>query len=111
MSYFGIDGKPCLQKTAYAGCKATYDELGNQTSESYFGTDGKPCLNKEGDCRMEGHVRRAGEPNKHVLLRHERRTHDRPQTGISSPVTKYEPNGKVLRSEDPWIAGQTTHAR
>ena len=68
---FGADGKPCLHKDGYAGCKATYDERGNQTSESYFGTDGKPCLHKEGlpDGRA---FRRAGKPDEHVLLRHRR---------------------------------------
>ena len=68
-SYFGTDGKPCLNKDGNAGWKATYDERGNQTSQSYFGTDGKPCL-KDGICRMEGHLRRAGKPDKRVLLRH-----------------------------------------
>ena len=37
--------------------KATFDERGNQTSESYFGTDGKPCLNKDGYAEVEGHLR------------------------------------------------------
>ena len=60
MSYFGADGKPCLNKDGYAGWKATYDERGNETSVSYFGTDGKPCLSKDGYAELKAHLRRAG---------------------------------------------------
>ena len=71
-SCFGADGKPCLLKDGFAGWKSTFDERGNMTSQSCFGTDGKPCLNKDAICPVEGHFRRAGKPDKPVLLRHRR---------------------------------------
>ena len=61
-----VQGRVCRSATL------TYDERGNQTSASYFGTDGKPCLHKDGICRMEGHLRRAGKRDERVLLRHRR---------------------------------------
>ncbi len=48
MSLFGADGKPRLNFNGIAGWTATFDERGNEDSESYFGTDGKTCLNKDG---------------------------------------------------------------
>ena len=47
-SYFGIDGKPCLNKDVIAGWKAEIDERGNQTKVTFLGLDGKPCLLKDG---------------------------------------------------------------
>ena len=41
-SYFGTDGKPCLNKDGFAGWKATFDERGNETSRSYFDERGRP---------------------------------------------------------------------
>ena len=32
VTYFGADGKPCLNKDGYAGVRRTFDERGNQTS-------------------------------------------------------------------------------
>ena len=43
-SYFGTDGKPCLNSNGIAGWKATFDERGNQTSMSYFGLKGEPII-------------------------------------------------------------------
>ncbi len=43
-SYFGVDGKPCLNKEKVAGWKAAYDERGNEIGRAFFGVDGKPCL-------------------------------------------------------------------
>ena len=43
-SFFGIDGKPCLNINGIAGWKATYDQRGNESSRSYFGIKGEAII-------------------------------------------------------------------
>ena len=81
-SYFGADGKPCLNKDGYAGWKATFDERGNQTSESYFGTDGKPCLLKDGYAGWKATYDERGNKTERVLLRHRRQALPDQRTGM-----------------------------
>ena len=86
MSYFGTDGKPCLNKDGYAGWKAAFDERGNQTSVSYFGTDGKPCLHKDGYAGWKATFDERGKQDEHVLLR--RRRQALPAQGRAMPEWK-----------------------
>ena len=69
LSYFGPDGKPCLNKDGYAGWKATFDERGNKTSASYFGPDGKPCLSKNGYAGWKATFDERGNQTSAYLLR------------------------------------------
>ena len=97
VTYFGADGKPCLCKDGYAGWKATYDERGNQTSESCFGTDGKPCLHKDGYAGWKATFDERGN-----------------QTSVSYFGTDGKPclqQGRVCRMEgSPTTSGETRQA-
>ena len=44
VSYYGIDGKPCLHKDGNAKWVSKYDERGNETETSFYGIDGNLCL-------------------------------------------------------------------
>ena len=47
-AYFGVDGKPALQKNGYHKFTALYDEDDNRIEERYFGLDNQPILSKAG---------------------------------------------------------------
>ena len=47
-AYFGVDGKPALQKNGYHKFTALYDEHDNRIEERYFGLDNQPILSKGG---------------------------------------------------------------
>ena len=72
MSYFGTDGKPCLNKDGYAGWTAHLRRAGKQ-DEHVLLRHRRQALPEQGRiCRMEGHLRRAGKQDGHVLLWHRR---------------------------------------
>jgi PDZ domain len=51
MAYFGVDGKPALDKDGKARVTYRYDERGNGVEIAFFGADGKPTLDKDGYAR------------------------------------------------------------
>ena len=46
--YFGMDGKPCLQKDGDAGWIAEYDSRGREVRRFWIDVNGKPTPGKDG---------------------------------------------------------------
>ena len=53
-SYFGVDGRPVLEKNGVAHVMMGYDDRGFRSEGAFFEVDGKPTLNKNGYARFNG---------------------------------------------------------
>jgi MTH538 TIR-like domain (DUF1863)/PDZ domain len=53
-AYFGVDGKPALDKNGVARWTARYDARGNEVERTFFDVDGKPTLSADGFAHVTG---------------------------------------------------------